>query len=60
MSVRTIAVCDLCGAQQEIKHAGPLGESEFAKELEYIGWWQRDRGDFQEICPNHPAPAVTA
>lgn len=54
MSVRTIAVCDLCGRQEEIKHAGPLSESEFARELEFIGWWQRDKGDFQEICSSHP------
>lgn len=52
MSVRTIVVCELCGAQQEIKHAGLLNSSEFADELGYIGWRQSD--DFIEICPDHP------
>jgi hypothetical protein len=58
MSVRTWAVCDICGAQQEIKHGGPLSESEFSKELAYIGWWQREQGDFQEVCSNHPSPVT--
>lgn len=59
MSVRTIAVCNQCNAEQEIKHAGPLGDFEFARELEYIGWRQVERGgDTWEICANHPRPVT--
>jgi len=58
MSVKTYAVCDVCGAQEEIKHAGPLSEYEYAKELGYIGWWQREDA-FKDVCPNHPSPVVS-
>ncbi len=54
MSSRVIAVCDICGYQQEFKVQAPIDSYEWDTELRIEGWWSRS--DFREICPAHPQP----
>jgi hypothetical protein len=56
MSSRIIAICDICGAEQEIKASLPLDSAQWDRELALEGWWSRP--DFDEICPKHPRPAT--
>lgn len=56
MSSRIIAICDICGAEQEIKMMLPLDSYEWERQLEMEGWWSRP--DFSEICPKHPRPVA--
>lgn len=58
MSSRVIAVCDICGAEQEFKTGLPLNSYEWDLELELEGWWSRT--DFPEICPKHPRPVSSS
>jgi hypothetical protein len=55
MGSRVIAVCDICGNEQEFKTAVPVAD--WSRELELEGWWQRP--DFTEICPRHPKPVTS-
>lgn len=58
MSSRIVAVCYICGREQEIKASLPLDSAQWEHELELEGWWQRT--DFTEICPSHPQPSEVA
>jgi hypothetical protein len=51
---RTIAICDVCGAEQALKTSCPLSESDYAHELRLEGWSQRSDA-FRDVCPSHPA-----
>jgi transcription elongation factor Elf1 len=52
MSSRVIAVCDICGRQQEFKIGAPVDSYAWSRELTMEGWQQRT--DDQEICQQHP------
>lgn len=54
--IRTIAVCDVCSREEELKTT-PLSESSLAKELDYIGWRQRNDA-VSEVCDRHPRSVV--
>ena len=54
MSSRVIAVCDVCGVEQEFKISAPVDAAAWDRELAMEGWWSRS--DFQEVCPKHPQP----
>lgn len=56
MGSRVIAVCDICGNEQELKAALPLDRAQWEQQLELEMWWQRE--DFDAICPNHPRPVT--
>jgi len=58
MSSRVIAVCDVCGTEQEFKASLPLNSAEWDHELKLEGWWSRP--DFREVCPAHPQPVDRA
>jgi hypothetical protein len=52
MSSRVIAVCDICGRQQEFKIGAPVDSYAWSRELTMEGW--QERTDDQEICQQHP------
>lgn len=58
MSTRTIAVCDLCGHQRELKTSGPLGDYQYDRELRMEGWWVREFDAIRDVCPSHPHPVT--
>lgn len=57
MSVRTIAVCDVCGSELELKWSGPLSEAQYERDIRMEGWWQREDA-IRDVCSRHPSPVL--
>lgn len=57
MSSRVIAVCDLCGKEQEFKISAPVDATAWGNELRMEGW--QELAGTREACQDHPRLVTT-